>query len=219
MSVPQYGLASAEVSPHKFWFFGNQNTASEVYFNGSIVPGPTMPETFSFACIARIDDARTFVASTNNRNGYIYDWSTGSFKTYPNLLLAKSAYQSKCGLATVPFSGRKFIAVVGGDDYGKKVQDIELAADMKSFGGVDLTDTFEFATVVPYKNTFLLVGGGTDRTKIGEYYPAEAEVDPRPERLAHEVGLSFAAFVGEGQVTCNQGMRTFNERWTLRFKF
>lgn len=206
LANPKSGLGSIEVSPNKFWVFGGDAPDSEVYYNGNFIDGPDLPaDRFNDPCMVKIDDTRTFIASTFDQNGYIYDWSTNDFTDYPGLLPLKP-YGAACGLAKKA-NGDKLIVIPGGIFAGTSVMVIDVATmTPRQPPAANLPYNFQFATPIPFGDTFLVVGGGftaPNNRRIWEFDPENEVFFPRPEELSVPTLYSYAAMVGEDQVTCN----------------
>lgn len=203
MTLPSYAVASAEVSPSKFWFFGDRSSKSEIYLNGVNLLTSNLPEGIQYGCMVKIDDHRSFIASAKDGNGYLFNWGSKALMTYKGLLLEKSASGSMCGIAKKS-NGDKVIVIGGGVDYQKKVQVIDVST-MKSHRAADLAHNFQFGASVPYGDTFLVVGGGAPgrylRT-IMQYNPEGETFNLRPESLGDEANHAFVAWLGDDEVSC-----------------
>ena len=181
---------------------------SEVYSNDFFSLGPPVPADVDnrHPCAAAISETLIFFA---NDAAYILDTVTNRIEETPTPMLFQT-YMSHCGVATKS-DGSKMVVVAGsfniGDRRSTQILDLET-------GVWRMPNTFPFdvrlGTVVPYGNTFLILGGRSGgatspdyaTTSIIEFEPDSETWVVRQEHMTEQRSGHYAAFVDREHFDC-----------------
>ena len=193
-----------------YWIVGGKNTSREsIIFDGvsSMSPGPGLPEDFVAGCIVNINIEETLIVQ---RNTFIYNHRTNEFTRNPTNPAWQSPArtqdwsQTTCALSLDSIGSPKYVVMAGGW-YAKQYVQIFNIVTKTWTNGVPLPTEYRGAAVVPFKRSFLIVGGG----KVGTYSNKILEFDPdnldwleRSETLPHGIAHSYATMISDEQAGC-----------------
>ena len=115
---------------------------------------------------------------------------------------------TQCGLVRDITGKAKSIVSAGGRSVGTLTQVLDLDT-MTWSDGPRLPRNVAFATVLPYKRSFLIIGGWAGHYREDGYSNEILELDPnkfdwvvRPEILANRVAVPFATLVNDNLMEC-----------------
>ena len=209
---------SCQVIGDNYWVLGgsSKTDTSEVYLaeSGIFTEVPTIPDLEHYrgdvySCSTKISDDLSFYA---HDYAYLYNWTTREFTPTWRRMPSRS-YQASCGYAESS-TGERMVVVAGGHDYPLpnqvQILDLDSMTWVITEGDLPVEGIF-FGTVVPYENTFLIVGGETRVNGTGDYAFLDTilQFDPeergwivRPERLSTARRQVYAALVEDDVVNC-----------------
>ena len=191
-----------------FYFFYVNNhafTRKSLYYDGvaTFTPGPDLPNfIFGVVCLQNLNDEETLIVY---RSAFIYNHNSNTFTRMSSQPGSGSDWEaSSCGVTRDANGNAQYVVIGGGRYMEDHVQILDIAARTWSVGP-SLPSHLKATVAVPYKRSFLLVGGRSNEAFTDEVLEFDSENMrwiSRPERMPGATSHHFAAWISDEDANC-----------------
>ncbi len=201
LSSRYWGRQVSAIGGQMFITAGQHSAVSdtEIWDGSSFVAGPTLPTamTTGYHCHVTLDSNRVFVSDIAKSTGksYILDWTSKTWSTMTTL--GKSRSWGSCGRAYSAARGIE-VLVMGG---GGATDVYSVTDDSWRVGPVYGLDG-NAHSVAQTGDTFVVVGGSGDETRMFAYDPDGDKFDQLPHTLTNGRSFATAVAVSDDLITC-----------------
>ena len=176
LGVQLDGLASIALDENRLWLTGGRTGItykSKTYIleGSQVSDGPDLPYATGFHCVAKVNETHSFMSGGYNANGsnanerwaFLYDWVSGQWT------LAGTMVRRKHGHACAVLRDPPRVMVVGGFADSGKQKSLDTTTEILDLESMTWTQGpstpeklgFSGAAAIPYRDSFVLVGGDT----------------------------------------------------------